>query len=32
LTVGSAAAAIEETGDSEKLVAEIVEKLKGIVK
>ncbi|OGD57972.1 50S ribosomal protein L7ae [Candidatus Bathyarchaeota archaeon RBG_13_52_12] len=32
LTVGSAAAAIEETGDSEKLVAEIIEKLKGIVK
>jgi large subunit ribosomal protein L7Ae len=32
LTVGSAAAAIEETGESEKLVAEIVEKLKGIVK
>jgi large subunit ribosomal protein L7Ae len=32
LTVGSAAAAIEETGDSEKLVAEIVEKLKGIIK
>jgi len=32
LTVGSAAAAIEETGDSEKLVLEIVEKLKGIVK
>ena len=32
LTVGSAAAAIEETGDSDKLVAEIVEKLKGIVK
>jgi len=32
LTVGSAAAAIEETGGSEKLVAEIIEKLKGIVK
>jgi large subunit ribosomal protein L7Ae len=32
LTVGSAAAAIEETGDSEKLVAEIVAKLKTIVK
>ena len=32
LTVGSAAAAIEETGDSEKLVAEIVAKLKSIVK
>ncbi len=32
LTVGSAAAAIEETGDSDKLVAEIIEKLKGIVK
>jgi large subunit ribosomal protein L7Ae len=32
LTVGSAAAAIEETGDAEKLVAEIVEKLKGIIK
>jgi large subunit ribosomal protein L7Ae len=32
LTVGSAAAAIEETGDSEKLVAEIIEKLKGIIK
>jgi large subunit ribosomal protein L7Ae len=32
LTVGSAAAAIEETGDSEKLVVEIIEKLKGIVK
>ncbi len=32
MTVGSAAAAIEETGDSEKLVAEIVEKLKGIAK
>ena len=32
LTVGSAAAAIEETGDSEKLVAEIIEKIKGIVK
>jgi large subunit ribosomal protein L7Ae len=32
LTVGSAAAAIEETGDSEKLVAEIIEKLKGLVK
>jgi large subunit ribosomal protein L7Ae len=32
LTVGSAAAAIEETGDSEKLVAEIAEKLKAIVK
>jgi large subunit ribosomal protein L7Ae len=32
LTVGSAAAAIEETGDSEKLVAEIIEKLKGIAK
>ena len=32
LTVGSAAAAIEETGESEKLVAEIVEKLKSIVK
>ena len=32
LTVGSAAAAIEETGDSEKLVLEIVEKLKGIIK
>lgn len=32
LTVGSAAAAIEETGDADKLVAEIIEKLKGIVK
>ena len=32
LTVGSAAAAIEETGDSEKLVTEIAEKLKAIVK
>jgi len=32
LTVGSAAAAIEETGESEKLVAEIIEKLKGIAK
>lgn len=32
LTVGSAAAAIEETGESEKLVAEIIDKLKGIVK
>ena len=32
LGVGSAAAAIEEAGDAEKLVAEIVEKLKGIVK
>ncbi len=32
MTVGSAAAAIEETGDAEKLVAEIVEKLKGIQK
>jgi hypothetical protein len=30
--VGSAAAAIEETGDADKLVAEIIEKLKGIVK
>ena len=28
LNVGSAAAAIEETGDSEKLVIEIIEKLK----
>ncbi len=32
MTVGSAAAAIEETGDSEKLVAEIIDKLKGIAK
>ena len=32
MTVGSAAAAIEETGDADKLVAEIVEKLKGIQK
>jgi large subunit ribosomal protein L7Ae len=32
LGVGSAAAAIEESGDADKLVAEIVEKLKSIVK
>jgi large subunit ribosomal protein L7Ae len=32
LGVGSAAAVIEEAGDAEKLVAEIIEKLKGIVK
>ena len=32
ISVGSAAAAIEEAGEAEKLVAEIVEKLKGIVK
>ena len=32
LGVGSAAAAIEETGDAEKLIAEIVEKVKGLVK
>jgi large subunit ribosomal protein L7Ae len=32
LGVGSAAAAIEETGDAEKLIAEIVEKVKGLIK
>jgi len=32
ISVGSAAAAIEEAGEAEKLVAEIIEKLKGIVK
>lgn len=32
LGVGSAAAAIEEAGDADKLVAEIIEKLKSIVK
>ena len=32
LGVGSAAAAIEEAGEADKLIAEIIEKLKGIVK
>jgi large subunit ribosomal protein L7Ae len=32
LTVGSAAAAIEESGEAEKLVNEIVSKLKSIIK
>ena len=32
LGVGSAAAAIEEVGDADKLIAEIIAKIKGIVK